>query len=96
MWQRAAATQPAYAGELYYSCPAAGPIPAFPPADALPTPWCCRCCCCADALPIPHRLRKRRAVNWWGLFVFLFFIAAFGFYVWARAAHTLGLGPMLW
>ncbi|KAL4426135.1 hypothetical protein ABPG77_002721 [Micractinium sp. CCAP 211/92] len=45
---------------------------------------------------IPHRLVKKRAVNPWGLFVFVFFLAAFGFYVWARAAHTLGLGSMLW
>lgn len=50
----------------------------------------------AEALPIPHRLQKQRAINWWGLFVLLFFLAAFIFYVWARAAHTLGLGPMLW
>ena len=49
-----------------------------------------------EASAIPHRLKKRRAVNYWGLFVYLFFIGAFGFYIWARAAHTLGLGPMLW
>lgn len=49
---------------------------------------------CVEA--IPHRLVKKRAVNPWGLFVFVFFLAAFGFYVWARAAHTLGLGSMLW
>jgi hypothetical protein len=50
----------------------------------------------AEALPIPHRLHKQRAVNWWGLLSYLAFIAAFIFYVWARATHTLGLGPMLW
>ena len=50
----------------------------------------------ADAAAIPHRLRKARAVNWGGLAAYLFFIAAFAFYVYARAAHTLGLGPMLW
>lgn len=50
----------------------------------------------ADAAAIPHRLIKERAVNWWGLFVYVFFIGAFCFYIWARAAHTLGLGPMLW
>ncbi|KAI7842235.1 hypothetical protein COHA_004148 [Chlorella ohadii] len=49
-----------------------------------------------DASAIPHRLVKRKAVNWWGLTAYLFFIAAFCFYIWARAAHTLGLGPMLW
>lgn len=51
-------------------------------------------CCRAGA--IPHRLVKKRAVNPWGLFVFIFFLAAFVFYVWARATHTLGLGSMLW
>ena len=51
---------------------------------------------CADEAAIPHCLKKQRAVNYWGLFVFIFFIAAFGFYIWARATHTLGLGPMLW
>lgn len=35
-------------------------------------------------------------MNWWGLTAYLFFIGAFCFYIWARAAHTLGLGPMLW
>lgn len=49
-----------------------------------------------DVSAIPHRLRKRVRVNSWGLFVFLFFIGAFAFYIYARAAHTLGLGPMLW
>ncbi|PRW56955.1 Six-hairpin glycosidase [Chlorella sorokiniana] len=49
-----------------------------------------------DGSAIPHRLVKKRAVNWWGLTVYLFFIAVFCFYIWARAAHTLGLGPMLW
>lgn len=50
--------------------------------------------CTAEA--IPHRLVKKRAINHWGTFVFLFFLGAFGFYVWARATHTLGLGSMLW
>lgn len=45
---------------------------------------------------IPHRLRKARRVNWGGLAAYLFFIAAFIFYIYARAAHTLGLGGMLW
>lgn len=62
-----------------------------PPAAAAPAAPAAE-----EASPIPHRLKKRRAVNYWGLFVYLFFIAAFGFYIWARAAHTLGLGPMLW
>ena len=52
--------------------------------------------CAEDASAIPHRLVKRKAVNWWGLTAYLFFIGAFCFYIWARAAHTLGLGPMLW
>ena len=50
----------------------------------------------ADDSAIPHRLRKVRKFNYWGLFVYIFFIFAFGFYIWARASHTLGLGPMLW
>jgi hypothetical protein len=50
----------------------------------------------AEKCPIPASLKKRRAVNWIGLFVFLAFIAAFGFYVYIRATRTLGLGSMLW
>lgn len=46
--------------------------------------------------PIPHRLRKRRALNPWGSFVFLAYLVAFGFYVYIRASKTLGLGGMIW
>ena len=60
------------------------PSPARPPPAA------------DEAGAIPHRLVKQRAVNWWGLTVYIFFIAAFCFYIYARAAYTLGLGPMLW
>lgn len=50
----------------------------------------------ADACPIPHVLKKERAVNWLGLLAFVSFLAAFGFYIYARMAHTLGLGGLLW
>lgn len=63
-------------------------VPATAHPTALP--------CAEDASAIPHRLVKQKAINWWGLTAYLFFIAAFCFYIWARAAHTLGLGPMLW
>ncbi|PSC71157.1 Six-hairpin glycosidase [Micractinium conductrix] len=50
----------------------------------------------AEGGSIPHRLVKQRKVNPWGLTVFLAYIGAFCFYIWARAAHTLSLGPYLW
>ncbi len=45
---------------------------------------------------IPARLEKQRRINWFGLLVFLIFMAAFGFYIYVRVTYTLGLGALLW
>ena len=65
-------------------------------ASQLSSVPCCPASSEAEGAAIPHRLQKRRAVNLWGFFVFLFFIGAFCFYVYIRATKTLGLGSMLW
>ena len=46
--------------------------------------------------PLPAKLRKKKAVNWFGLLVYIIFIAVFVGYVGIRAAKTLGLGGSLW
>lgn len=45
---------------------------------------------------IPVRLEKQRRINWFGLLIFLVFMAAFGFYIYVRVTYTLGLGALLW
>jgi hypothetical protein len=49
-----------------------------------------------EECPIPHCLKKERRVNWIGMLIFLIFLGAFGFYIYARMAYTLGLGGLLW
>lgn len=50
----------------------------------------------ADSYPIPKTLKKKRRINWIGLFVFITFCIALPTYVGIRASKTLGLGGSLW
>lgn len=45
---------------------------------------------------VPRKLKKKKAVNWIGLLVYIIFILVFVGYIGIRAAKTLGLGGSLW
>jgi endoglucanase len=44
----------------------------------------------------PKRYHRQSQVNWFGWAVYIFYILAFGFYMWVRITKTLDLGSYLW
>lgn len=49
-----------------------------------------------EAVRFPHKYKRLRKVNILGLSAYIFFVLAFGFYMYIRVTKTLGLGSYLW
>ncbi|KAK9828913.1 hypothetical protein WJX72_002766 [[Myrmecia] bisecta] len=50
----------------------------------------------SDEGPPVKRYQRRRHFNWVGILFFVFFLCAFGFYLWVRITKTLNLGAYTW